>query len=68
MPKPRKQRVSLDATPWYHCVYLCVRRALLCGTDQASSNGYEPRRCWQEERILALPEIFAERRCNNVLH
>jgi hypothetical protein len=55
MPKPRKQKVSLDATPWYHCVSRCVRRAFLYGTDHASGNRYD----WLEERILALPEIFA---------
>jgi hypothetical protein len=59
MPKPRKQQVSLDATPWYHCVSRCVHRAFLCGTDHASGNCYEHGRCWLEERILALPEIFA---------
>jgi hypothetical protein len=59
MPKPRKQQVSIEATPWYHCVSRCVRRAFLCGTDHVSGACYEHRRGWLEERILALPEIFA---------
>jgi REP element-mobilizing transposase RayT len=59
MPKPRKQQVSIEATPYYHCVSRCVRRAYLCGTDSVSGQSYEHRRGWLEERILALPQIFA---------
>lgn len=59
MPKPRKQQVSLDATPYYHCVSRCVRRAFLCGTDHLSGQCYEHRRGWLEDKLLSLPEIFA---------
>lgn len=59
MPKARKSQVSLEATPYYHCVSRCVRRAFLCGEDRQSGKSFEHRRGWIEERIKELADIFA---------
>ncbi len=52
MTKARSQQVSLEATPYYHCVSRCVRRAFLCGES------FEHRRGWVEDKLLALAEVF----------
>ncbi|OUS09411.1 transposase [Gammaproteobacteria bacterium 53_120_T64] len=52
MTKARTQQVSLQATPYYHCVSRCVRRAFLGG------EGFEHRFGWVEDKLLALAEVF----------
>ena len=59
MPKPRKALVSLEATPYYHCVSRCVRRAFLCGEDTLSGQSYEHRRKWIRECMLSISRVFA---------
>ena len=59
MPKPRKEQVSLEATPYYHCVSRCVRKAFLCGFDHQSDVSYEHRRAWLENELLNQAQVFA---------
>ena len=59
MPKPRKTLLSLDATPYYHSLSRCVRRAFLCGNDVLTAKNYEHRRQWIQDRLLVLAGIFA---------
>jgi hypothetical protein len=63
MPKPRKAQVSLETTPYYHCVSRCVRRAFLCGVDSLTGKNYEHRRQWIVDRIKRLADIFAIDTC-----
>jgi len=63
MTLPRKSLISLDDTPYYHCVSRCVRRAFLCGFDHYSKTDYEHRRDWLEEKLLATSRVFAIKLC-----
>ena len=56
MPKARKSQISLNDTPYYHCVSRCVRRAYLCGEENGKS--FEHRRKWVEDRIHFLSTVF----------
>jgi REP element-mobilizing transposase RayT len=58
MTRPRSQLVSLDATPYYHCICRCVRRAFLMGKD-AKGCSFDHRKTWLVERIKFLAGVFA---------
>jgi len=59
MARPRSTLVSVEDTPFYHCVSRCVRKAWLTGVDKYTGQSYEHRRDWVESRILELAGIFA---------
>ena len=58
MPRPRSQQVSLESTPYYHCISRCVRRAFLCGQDHFSGRSFEHRKAWVVERLAELGDAF----------
>jgi hypothetical protein len=59
MTKARSQQVYLEATPYYHCVSRCVRKAFLCGVDFITRQSYQHRLGWLEEMIIRQAEVFA---------
>lgn len=63
MPTARNRLVSLDDTPYYHCISRCVRRAFLCGHDQVTGFNFEHRRQWIVDRIKLLCSVFAVDLC-----
>jgi REP element-mobilizing transposase RayT len=63
MPQPRSRQVSLEDTPYYHCISRCVRRAFLCGEDSLTGFNFEHRRQWIIDRIKLLCTVFAVDLC-----
>lgn len=63
MASPRYTQVDIEATPYYHCISRCVRRAFLCGEDAASGRNFDHRKAWVVERIASLANVFAIRVC-----
>jgi hypothetical protein len=59
MTRPRAQLISLETTPYYHCIARCVRRAWLCGTDRYSGKNFDHRKHWVLDRLKLLGEVFA---------
>ena len=59
MTRARATLVSIEDTPYYHCIGGCVRRAFLCGFDTESNRSFERRRVWIQERLALLADIFA---------
>lgn len=63
MTCPRKSLISLQATPYYHVVARCVRRAWLCGVDSYSGKNYSHRKEWVARRLTRLSSVFAINLC-----
>jgi REP element-mobilizing transposase RayT len=63
MPQPRYTQIDIEATPFYHCISRCVRRAFLCGTDRLTGKSFDHRKGWIVEKLADLCTIFAVRVC-----
>lgn len=59
MTTARKDQISLDETPYYHCYVRCVRRAFLFGQDAETGTNYDHRKQWIVSRIRFLSTAFA---------
>ncbi|MEW8276193.1 MAG: alpha-amylase family glycosyl hydrolase [Candidatus Thiodiazotropha taylori] len=59
MTRARESLISLEATPYYHCISRCVRRAWLCGADPYTGQSFKHRRQWVLDRLRELVDIFA---------
>ena len=59
MARPRSTLISVEDTPFYHCISRCVRKCWLTGIDKYTGQSYEHRRDWVESRLLELASIFA---------
>ena len=59
MTRPRSTLISLEATPYYHCISRCVRRAFLFGLDPVSGKSLDHRKPWLVARFRLLSEVFA---------
>ena len=59
MTRARDSIIDLEATPYYHCICRCVRRAFLCGEDKFSGKNFEHRRQWVIDRLGFLCDVFA---------
>jgi putative transposase len=59
MTQACRQQISLEETPFYHCVSRCVRRAFLCGEDQLTGKTYDHRKQWIVDKIKELASVFA---------
>ncbi len=59
MARARNGLIDLSATPYYHVISRCVRRAFLCGEDSYTGKSYHHRRQWVLDRIKLLSSVFA---------
>jgi REP element-mobilizing transposase RayT len=55
----RSQQISLNDTPYYHCISRCVRRAYLCGDDPVTGRNFDHRKQWLVTKIKQLSAQFS---------
>lgn len=55
----RRAQISLQDTPYYHCIARCVRRAFLCGHDDYSGQDFSHRRQWLLDRLKQQAATFS---------
>jgi REP element-mobilizing transposase RayT len=58
MTRPRSAQISLDATPYYHCIARCVRRSFFLGIDEQGRD-LSYRKPWFLQRLKLLGDTFA---------
>jgi hypothetical protein len=58
MTRPRSTLISLDATPYYHCIARCVRRLFFFGIDEKGRD-LSYRKPWFLKRLKLLSDTFA---------
>ena len=51
---PRKHLIETADVGVYHSINRCVRRAFLCGTDEASGKCFDHRKLWIQDRLEFL--------------
>ena len=59
MTRARQQLIDLSATPYYHVISRCVRRAFLCGEDKLTGKNFNHRRQWLVDRVKLLSDVFS---------
>ncbi len=60
MPRlPRAAQIDLAATPFYHCISRCVRRAFLCGDNAYGGKNFDHRKKWLVDRLGQAADAFA---------
>jgi len=59
MARARENLIDLSATPYYHVISRCVRRAFLCGKDRYTGKDYSHRRQWVLDKITLLSGVFS---------
>lgn len=51
--------MSVEDTPYHHCVGRCVGRAFLCGFDPLTNRSCDHRRVWMQECLALLADTYA---------